>query len=248
MPKIVKSGIVYSSGSTMPAANIPYTPPSGSGSTATTAKAAIDEALTGVKDLKSSLSTTNGNVTSVTNKADTNASNITKLTTRMGTAETNIKNATDTANSLNATSSLAVTAVADSYTSAKSISAWKNGHVIVVRGTLTISKEIPKGSSFNICTLPTATATAPTVKSSNTKIATATAAFSGNTADAFARTTTSLLTSIESADSVNITPTTVTCMLPCAITLSTATLAFSNANDAIPAGSTITFSMVYIAK
>ena len=233
MPKIVKSGIVYSSGSTMPAANIPYTPPSGSGSTATTAKAAIDEALTGVKDLKSSLSTTNGNVTSVTNKADTNASNITKLTTRMGTAETNIKNATDTANSLNATSSLAVTAVADSYTSAKSISAWKNGHVIVVRGTLTISKEIPKGSSFNICTLPTATATA---------------AFSGNTADAFARTTTSLLTSIESADSVNITPTTVTCMLPCAITLSTATLAFSNANDAIPAGSTITFSMVYIAK
>lgn len=233
MPKIVKSGIVYSSGSTMPAANIPYTPPSGSGSTATTAKAAIDEALTGVKDLKSSLSTTNSNVTSVTNKADTNASNITKLTTRMGTAETNIKNATDTANSLNATSSLAVTAVADSYTSAKSISAWKNGHVIVVRGTLTISKEIPKGSSFNICTLPTATATA---------------AFSGNTADAFARTTTSLLTSIESTDSVNITPTTVTCMLPCAITLSTATLAFSNANDAIPAGSTITFSMVYIAK
>lgn len=233
MPKIVKSGIVYSSGSTMPAANIPYTPPSGSGSTATTAKAAIDEALTGVKDLKSSLSTTNGNVTSVTNKADTNASNITKLTTRMGTAETNIRNATDTANSLNATSSLAVTAVADSYTSAKSISAWKNGHVIVVRGTLTISKEIPKGSSFNICTLPTATATA---------------AFSGNTADAFARTTTSLLTSIESTDSVNITPTTVTCMLPCAITLSTATLAFSNANDAIPAGSTITFSMVYIAK
>lgn len=233
MPKIVKSGIVYSSGSTMPAANIPYTPPSGSGSTATTAKAAIDEALTGVKDLKSSLSTTNGNVTSVTNKADTNASNITKLTTRMGTAETNIKNATDTANSLNATSSLAVTAVADSYTSAKSISAWKNGHMIVVRGTLTISKQIPKGSSFNICTLPTATATA---------------AFSGNTADAFARTTTSLLTSVESADSVNITPTTVTCMLPCAITLSTATLAFSNANDAIPAGSTITFSMVYIAK
>lgn len=233
MPKIVKSGIVYSSGSTMPAANIPYTPPSGSGSTATTAKAAIDEALTGVKDLKSSLSTTNGNVTSVTNKADTNASNITKLTTRMGTAETNIKNATDTANSLNATSTLAVTAVADSYTSAKSISAWKNGHVIVVRGTLTISKEIPKGSSFNICTLPTATATA---------------AFSGNTADAFARTTTSLLTSIESTDSVNITPTTVTCMLPCAITLTTATLAFSNANDVIPAGSTITFSMVYIAK
>ena len=233
MPKIVKSGIVYSSGSTMPAANIPYTPPSGSGSTATTAKAAIDEALTGVKDLKSSLSTTNGNVTSVTNKADTNALNITKLTTRMGTAETNIKNATDTANSLNATSTLAVTAVADSYTSAKSISAWKNGHVIVVRGTLTISKEIPKGSSFNICTLPTATATA---------------AFSGNTADAFARTTTSLLTSIESTDSVNITPTTVTCMLPCAITLTTATLAFSNANDVIPAGSTITFSMVYIAK
>lgn len=233
MPKIVKSGIVYSSGSTMPAANIPYTPPSGSGSTATTAKAAIDEALTGVKNLKSSLSTTNGNVTSVTNKAGTNASNITKLTTRMGTAETNIKNATNTANSLNATSSLAVTAVADSYTSAKRISAWKNGHVIVVRGTLTISKNIPKGSSFNICTLPTATATA---------------AFSGNTADAFARTTTSLLTSIESTNSVNITPTTVTCMLPCAITLSTATLAFSNANDAIPAGSTITFSMVYIAK
>lgn len=233
MPKIVKSGIVYSSGSTMPAANIPYTPPSGSGSTATTAKAAIDEALTGVKDLKSSLSTTNGNVTSVTNKANTNASNITNLTSRMGTAETNIKNATNTANSLNATSTLAVTAVADSYTSAKSISAWKNGHVIVVRGTLTISKAIPKGSSFNICTLPTATATA---------------AFSGNTADAFARTTTSLLTSIESTDSVNITPTTVTCMLPCAITLTTATLAFSNANDAIPAGSTITFSMVYIAK
>lgn len=233
MPKIVKSGIVYSSGSTMPAANIPYTPPSGSGSTATTAKAAIDEALTGVKDLKSSLSTTNSNVTSVTNKANTNASNITNLTSRMGTAETKINNVTSTANSLNTTSSLAVTAVADSYTSAKSISAWKNGHMIVVRGTLTISKQIPKGSSFNICTLPTATATA---------------AFSGNTADAFARTTTSLLTSIESTDSVNITPTTVTCMLPCAITLSTATLAFSNANDAIPAGSTITFSMVYIAK
>lgn len=233
MPKIVKSGIVYSSGSTMPAANIPYTPPSGSGSTATTAKAAIDEALTGVKDLKSSLSTTNSNVTSVTNKANTNASNITNLTSRMGTAETKINNVTSTANSLNATSALAVTAVADSYTSAKSISAWKNGHMIVVRGTLTISKQIPKGSSFNICTLPTATATA---------------AFSGNTADAFARTTTSLLTSVESADSVNITPTTVTCMLPCAITLSTATLAFSNANDAIPAGSTITFSMVYIAK
>lgn len=233
MPKIVKSGIVYSSGSTVPAANIPYTPPSGSGSTATTAKAAIDEALTGVKDLKSSLSTTNGNVTSVTNKANTNEKNITNLTSRMGTAETNIKNATNTANSLNATSTLAVTAVADSYTSAKSISAWKNGHMIVVRGTLTISKAIPKGSSFNICTLPTATASA---------------AFSGNTADAFARTTTSLLTSVESDDSVNITPTTVTCMLPCAITLSTATLAFSNANDAIPAGSTITFSMVYIAK
>lgn len=233
MPKIVKSGIVYSSGSTVPAANIPYTPPTGSGSTATTAKAAIDEALTGVKDLKSSLSTTNGNVTSVTNKANANEKNITNLTSRMGTAETNIKNATNTANSLNATSSLAVTAVADSYTSAKSISAWKNGHMIVVRGTLTISKAIPKGSSFNICTLPTATATA---------------AFSGNTADAFARTTTSLLTSVESADSVNITPTTVTCMLPCAITLTTATLAFSNANDAIPAGSTITFSMVYIAK
>lgn len=233
MPKIVKSGIVYSSGSTMPAANIPYTPPSGSGSTATTAKAAIDEALTGVKDLKSSLSTTNGNVTSVTNKTNANEKNITSLTSRVGTAETNIKNATDTANSLNATSSLDVTAVADSYTSAKSISAWKNGHVIVVRGTLTISKEIPKGSLFNICTLPTATATA---------------AFSGNTADAFARTTTSLLTSIESTDSVNITPTTVTCMLPCAITLTTATLAFSNANDTIPAGSTITFSMVYIAK
>ncbi len=233
MPKIVKSGIVYSSGSTMPAANIPYTPPSGSGSTATTAKAAIDEALTGVKDLKSRLSTTNSNVTSVTNKANTNASNITNLTSRMGTAETKINNVTSTANSLNATSSLAVTAVADSYTRAKSISAWKNGHMIVVRGTLTISNQIPKGSSFNICTLPTATATA---------------AFSGNTADAFARTTTSLLTSIESTDSVNITPTTVTCMLPCAITLSTATLAFSNANDAIPAGSTITFSMVYIAK
>ncbi len=233
MPKIVKSGIVYSSGSTVPAANIPYTPPTGSGSTATTAKAAIDEALTGVKDLKSGLSTTNGNVTSVTNKANANEKNITNLTSRMGTAETNIKNATNTANSLNATSSLTVTAVADSYTSAKSISAWKNGHMIVVRGTLTISKAIPKGSSFNICTLPTATATA---------------AFSGNTADAFARTTTSLLTSVESTDSVNITPTTVTCMLPCAITLTTATLAFSNANDAIPAGSTITFSMVYIAK
>ena len=233
MPKIVKSGIVYSSGSTMPAANIPYTPPSGSGSTATTAKAAIDEALTGVKNLKSSLSTTNSNVTSVTNKANTNASNITNLTSRMGTAESNIKSVTNTANSLNATSTLTVTAVADSYTSAKSISAWKNGHMIVVRGTLTISKAIPKGSSFNICTLPTATATA---------------AFSGNTADAFARTTTSLLTSVESTDSVNITPTTVTCMLPCAITLTTATLAFSNANDAIPAGSTITFSMVYIAK
>lgn len=233
MPKIVKSGIVYSSGSTMPAANIPYTPPSGSGSTATTAKAAIDEALTGVKDLKSGLSTTNSNVSSVTSKANTNASNITNLTSRMGTAESNIKSVTGTANSLNATSSLAVTAVADSYTSAKSISAWKNGHMIVVRGTLTISKEIPKGSSFNICTLPTATATA---------------AFSGNTADAFARTTTSLLTSIESTDSVNITPTTVTCMLPCAITLTTATLAFSNANDVIPAGSTITFTMVYIAK
>lgn len=233
MPKIVKSGIVYSSGSTMPAANIPYTPPSGSGSTATTAKAAIDEALTGVKDLKSGLSTTNSNVSSVTSKANTNASNITNLTSRMGTAESNIKSVTGTANSLNATSSLSVTAVADSYTSAKSISAWKNGHMIVVRGTLTISKEIPKGSSFNICTLPTATATA---------------AFSGNTADAFARTTTSLLTSIESTDSVNITPTTVTCMLPCAITLTTATLAFSNANDVIPAGSTITFTMVYIAK
>lgn len=233
MPKIVKSGIVYSSGSTMPAANIPYTPPSGSGSTATTAKAAIDEALTGVKDLKSSLSTTNSNVTSVTNKANTNETNITNLTSRMGTAETKINNVTNTANSLNATSSLAVTDVADSYTSAKSISAWKNGHMIVVRGTLTISNEIPKGSSFNICTLPTATATA---------------AFSGNTADAFARTTTSLLTSVESDDSVNITPTTVTCILPCAITLNTATLAFSNANDVIPAGSTITFSMVYIAK
>ena len=233
MPKIVKSGIVYSSGSTMPAANIPYTPPSGSGSTATTAKAAIDEALTGVKNLKSSLSTTNSNVTSVTNKANTNASNISGLTTRMGNAETKITNATNTANSLNATSTLTVTAVADSYTSAKSISAWKNGHVIVVRGSLTIKNQIPKGSSFNICTLPTATATA---------------AFSGNTADAFARTTASLLTSIESADSVNITPTTVTCMLPCAITLTTATLAFSNANDVIPAGSTITFSMVYIAK
>lgn len=233
MPKIVKSGIVYSSGSTMPAANIPYTPPSGSGSTATTAKAAIDEALTGVKDLKSSLSTTNSNVTSVTNKANANETNITNLTSRMGTAETKITNVTNTANSLNATAILVVNAVADSYTSAKSISAWRNGHMIVVRGTLTISKEIPKGSSFNICTLPTATASA---------------AFSGNTADAFARTTTSLLTSVESADSVNITPTTVTCILPCAVTLSTATLAFSNANDVIPAGSTITFSMVYIAK
>lgn len=233
MPKIVKSGIVYSSGSTMPAANIPYTPPSGSGSTATTAKAAIDEALIGVKDLKSSLSTTNSNVTSVTNKANTNASNITNLTSRMGTAETKITNVTNTANSLNATSSLTVTKVSDSYTSAKSISAWKNGHMIVVRGTLTISKNIPKGSSFNICTLPTATATA---------------AFSGNTADAFARTTTSLLKSVESNDSVNITPTTVTCILPCAIILNTATLAFSNANDDIPAGSTITFSMVYISN
>ena len=233
MPKIVKSGIVYSSGSTVPAANIPYTPPSGSGSTATTAKAAIDEALIGVKDLKSSLSTTNSNVTSVTNKANTNASNITNLTSRMGTAETKINNVTNTANSLNATSSLAVTKVSDSYTSAKSISAWKNGHMIVVRGTLTISNNIPKGSSFNICTLPTATATA---------------AFSGNTADAFARTTTSLLKSVESSDSVNITPTTVTCILTCAITLNTSTLAFSNANDAIPAGSTITFSMVYISN
>ena len=233
MPKIVKSGIVYSSGSTVPAANIPYTPPTGSGSTATTAKAAIDEALTGVKDLKSSLSTTNSNVSAVTSTANTNKSNITNLTTRMGTAETKITNATNTANSLNATSTLTVTAVADGYTSAKSISAWKNGHMIVVRGSLTIKNQIPKGSSFNICTLPTATATA---------------AFSGNTADAFARTTASLLTSVESADSVNITPTTVTCMLPCAITLTTATLAFKNANDAIPAGSTITFSMVYIAK
>lgn len=248
MPKIVKSGIVYSSGSTMPAANIPYTPPSGSGSSATTAKAALDEALNGIKDLKSGLSTTNTNVTSVTSTANTNKTNITNLTTRMTTAEsnitsvtstantnkTNIANLTTTVNSLNGTSALTVTAVSDSYTSAKSISAWKNGHMIVVRGTLTIGNSaVPKGTSFNFCSLPTATATA---------------AFSGNTADAFARTTTSLLTSIESTDSVNITPLTVTTMLPCAVTLTTATLAFSNANDAIPAGSTITFSMVYIAK
>lgn len=247
MPKIVKSGIVYSSGTTMPAANIPYTPPSGSGSSATTAKGALDDALNGVKSLKSSLATTNSNVTTVTNKANTNATNITNLTSRMSTAEsnistvtrkattnaTNISNLTTTVNGLNGTSALTVTAVTDSYTSAKSISAWKNGHMIVVRGTLTIKTAVPKGTSFNFCSLPTATATA---------------AFSGNTADAFARTTTSLLTSIESTDSVNITPLAVTTMLPCAVSLSTATLAFSNANDAIPAGSTITFTMVYIAK
>lgn len=235
MPKIVKSGIVYSSGSTMPAANIPYTPPSGSGSTATTAKAAIDEALTGVKNLKSSLSTTNSNVTSVTNKANTNASNITNLTSRMGTAESKINSATNTANSLNATSTLTVTAVADSYTSAndKVITAWKNGHMIVVRGNLTISKDIPKGTRFNIATLPTATATA---------------AYSGNSAFVVARTTASLLTSVESSDSVNITPTTVTCMIPCVIMLDTVTLSLFTSSDAIPAGSTISFNMVYIAK
>lgn len=52
MPKIVKSGIVYSSGSTVPAANIPYTPPSGSSSSATTAKAALDELITSVEGLQ----------------------------------------------------------------------------------------------------------------------------------------------------------------------------------------------------
>lgn len=52
MPKIVKSGIVYSSGSTVPAANIPYTPPSGSSSSATTAKAALDELITLVEELQ----------------------------------------------------------------------------------------------------------------------------------------------------------------------------------------------------
>ena len=54
MPKIVKSGIVYSSGSTVPAANIPYTPPSGSSSSATTAKAALDELITSVEGLTGS--------------------------------------------------------------------------------------------------------------------------------------------------------------------------------------------------
>ena len=53
MPKIVKSGIVYSSGSTVPAANIPYTPPSGSSSSATTAKAALDELITKTETLES---------------------------------------------------------------------------------------------------------------------------------------------------------------------------------------------------
>lgn len=52
MPKIVKSGIVYSSGSTVPAANIPYTPPSGSSSSATTAKAALDELIMSVEGLQ----------------------------------------------------------------------------------------------------------------------------------------------------------------------------------------------------
>ena len=235
MPKIVKSGIVYSSGSTMPAANIPYTPPSGSGSTATTAKAAIDEALTGVKDLKSGLSTTNSNVTSVTKKAEANASNITNLTSRMGSAETKIMNLTNTVKSLNDTGTLQLTYLADGYTSAdnKIITAWKNGHMIVVRGELTIKNQIPKGTRFNIATLPTDTATA---------------AYSGNNAFVVARTTTSLLTSVESTDSVNITPTTVTCMIPCVIMLDTVTLSLYTASDAIPAGSTITFSMVYIAK
>ena len=55
MPKIVKSGIVYSSGSTMPAANIPYTPPTGSGSSATTAKAALDELITKTESLESGI-------------------------------------------------------------------------------------------------------------------------------------------------------------------------------------------------
>lgn len=55
MPKIVKSGIVYSSGSTVPAANIPYTPPSGSSSSATTAKAALDELITKTETLESSI-------------------------------------------------------------------------------------------------------------------------------------------------------------------------------------------------
>lgn len=232
MPKIVKSGIVYSSGSTMPAANIPYTPPSGSGSTATTAKAAIDEALTGVKNLKSSLSTTNGNVTSVTKKADANASNITSLTTRMGSAETKITNVTNTVNSLNTIENLITGIVNDSYTSDKKAYAIRTGHVVVVRGSFTVKNQIPAGSSFTICDI--------TDGNSALDIP--------YTADAFARTTTSLLTSIESNDSVNITPTTVTCMLPCAITLRETTLAFSNANDVIPAGSTITFTMVYIAK
>jgi hypothetical protein len=56
MPKIVKSGIVYSSGSTVPAANIPYTPPSGSSSSSTTAKAALDELITSVEGLQNILS------------------------------------------------------------------------------------------------------------------------------------------------------------------------------------------------
>ena len=55
MPKIVKSGIVYSSGSTVPAANIPYTPPSGSSSSATTAKAALDELITKTENLESGI-------------------------------------------------------------------------------------------------------------------------------------------------------------------------------------------------
>lgn len=233
MPKIVKSGIVYSSGSTMPAANIPYTPPSGSGSTATTAKVAIDEALTGVKDLKSSLSTTNSNVTSVTNKANANETSITRLYGRMSTAESNIKSVTATAKSLNDVGTLTLTYVADSYISDKIITAWKNGHMIVVRGDLTIKNQIPKGTRLSIATLPTATATA---------------AYSGNNAFVVARTTTSLLTSVESTDSVNITPTTVTCMIPCVIMLDTVTLSLYTASDAIPAGSTISFNMVYIAK
>lgn len=226
MPKIVKSGIVYSSGSTMPAANIPYTPPTGSGSSATTAKAALDEALNGIKDLKS-------NVSTVTSTANTNKTNITNLTTRVGTAETSITSLKSTVTSLNTTSSLTVTAISDSYTSAKNITATKVGHVIIVRGSLTIKTAIPKGSSFNICSLPTATATAAT---------------SGNTADAFARSTTTLVGSTEATNTVTLAPTTVAVLLPCAVTLTTATIAFSNATDAIPAGSTITFTMVYIAK
>ena len=218
MPKIVKSGIVYSSGSTMPAANIPYTPPTGSGSSATTAKAALDEALNGIKDLKSSVGT-------VTSTANANKTNITSLTTRVGTAETSINNLKNTVTSLNTTSSLTVTAISDRYTSAKNITATKVGHVIIVRGSLTIRTNIPKGSSFNICSLPTATATAAT---------------SGNT--------TTLVGSTEATDTVTLAPTTVAVLLPCAVTLTTATIAFSNATDAIPAGSTITFTMVYIAK